>query len=270
MKRLSIDYVSDLHLAFYLKASKNDGFRNEDIKEFIKNTIVPKIKGEILIIAGDLSEYINSNIFFLNECANHYDKVLYIAGNHEYYLSWIIGMEMKKQYKESTNKILDIISSLEGNDKVIFLDRNEPLYHGLYNYNDFSIAGDTLWYYPKTIRDWYFYLANSNDSRLIISKTDNIITKIKHLNKASITWYDSLPYYVDIIATHVPPLYNPQSSKAKNGCYFTPVDIIKTDTWIYGHDHVKSSFQKNGCRFLSNPWGYHSTTFEIENIEITK
>lgn len=270
MRKLCIDYVSDLHLAFYLRATKNDGFSKEDIKEFVERNIAPKVKGEILVVAGDLSEYIQSNITFLNECASLYNKVFYVAGNHEYYLSWIIGSEMKKHYQTSYNKILDIIFGLNGNEKIVFLDSNEPVYHGLYDYNGFSIAGDTLWYYPKTLKDWKFYLLESNDSGLIKSSNEGKIAKIKHMNHGSMKWYNSLPEHVDLIATHVPPLHNPNSPKEKNGCYYTPVDKIKTSTWIYGHDHVKASFHKDGCRFLSNPWGYKSTTFGIETIEISK
>ena len=270
MKRLFVDYVSDLHLAHYLKPAKNTGFSEKNIKNFISKKIASKAKGEILIIAGDLSEFIQSNIFFLNECTKYYKKVLYIAGNHEYYLSWIIGMEMQKRYQVSSNKIKDIISLLKDNENVVFLDSNEPKYHGLYNYNGFTIAGDTLWYCPKSIKDWYFYLIDSNDSHLIKKKNESQISKIKRMHQVSMQWYDSLPDYVDLIATHVPPLHNPHSPKAKNGCYFTPVKTIKTDTWIYGHDHIKASFHKDGCRFLSNPWGYDSKTFDIETIEIQK
>lgn len=269
MKRLLVDYVSDLHLAYYLKVTKSIGFNEEEIKRFIETNIVPKIKGEILVVAGDLSEFIVSNIFFLNECSKYYKKVFYIAGNHEYYLSWIIGIDMLKKYnKISSNKIKEIISLLDGNDKVIFLDSNEPQYHGVYSYDGFTIAGDTLWYYPQNLKDWYFYLLDSNDSHMIKKKNESQIAKIKRMHQKSMHWYETLPEYVDLIATHVPPLHNPHSPKEKNGCYFTPVNTIKTNTWIYGHDHIKASFHENGCRFISNPWGYDSKTFDIETIEI--
>lgn len=29
-----------------------------------------------------------------------------------------------------------------------------------------------------------------------------------------------------------------------------------TDLWIYGHTHVAASFNKNGCRLVSNPRSY--------------
>ena len=93
MKSLNVDYISDLHLSFYIK-SDNNGYSIESIKEFIDKNIKPKVNGQILVIAGDISEFIKSSIVFLEECAKYYDKVLFVAGNHEYYISSMLNKNM--------------------------------------------------------------------------------------------------------------------------------------------------------------------------------
>ncbi len=269
MKELTIDYVSDLHLSFYIKA-KDYGYDKDDLVSFIENNIKPKVKGEILVIAGDLSEFVESNITFLKICLKYYKKVFYVAGNHEYYLSSILSGKMKKNYINSINKIKYISQALQNEYDILFLDRNDLKTKGIYNYNGFLIAGDTLWYYPQNIKDWYFYYVVSNDSRLIRNVKISKKSKISMLNNASITWYNSLPNNLDLIITHIPPIYNISSPKNKNSCYYTPVNTFKSPFWIYGHDHIKASFVKDNTRFLSNPWGYDSKTFPIETLKLTK
>lgn len=269
MRKLTIDYISDLHLSFYIK-SKEYGYDEKDIESFLRINIQPKVKGEILIIAGDLSEFVESNIVFLKQCLKYYKKVLYVAGNHEYYLSSILSRKMKEKYINSINKIKYISSTLQNEDNILFLDRSDIKTKGIYNYNGFLIAGDTLWYYPQNIKDWYFYYVVSNDSRLIRNIKLTKKSKIAQLNIDSISWYNNLPNNLDLIITHIPPIYNVKSPKNKNSCYYTTVKTFKAPFWIYGHDHVKASFVKDNTRFLSNPWGYDSKNFPIETLEIIK
>lgn len=72
---LQIDYISDLHLDFYIKNSN-------DIEEFISKNIKPKVNGELLILAGDTMWYkpnildylIQTDMFFVKSKINIYHK----------------------------------------------------------------------------------------------------------------------------------------------------------------------------------------------------
>lgn len=263
MRKLVIDYISDLHLGFYLPYNQNTKFNKNDIKYFVNTVIKPKIKGEVLVIAGDICEDIDVLIEFLNKCSNYYERIFFVAGNHEYYLT---TQEMLDDFDGlSENKIRKINKTFNNNEKIIFLDRFNG---GLYDYKGFTIAGDTLWYLPIGLEGWFFYMTMSNDSRLI---TDLFPSKERIMNYhlESVEWYDSIPK-VDLLITHVPPIHNPHSLYDVNSCYLCSLQELKTKTWIYGHDHVEADFKKCGTRFLSNPWGYKSTDFKIKTIEIIK
>ena len=75
---LQIDYISDLHLDFYIKNSN-------DIEEFISKNIKPKINGELLILAGDITDNLNLLVNFLELLKVNYSKIIFCLGNHEYY-----------------------------------------------------------------------------------------------------------------------------------------------------------------------------------------
>lgn len=263
MNSLNVDYISDLHLSFYLNSS-NNGYSKEAIKEFVKKNIKPKVNGNILVVAGDISEFIESGIIFLKECAKYYDKVFFVAGNHEYYISSVLDKNMKQEFNyNSLNKIKKICELLKENDDVIFLDRNS-YNSGIVEYNGFKIAGDTLWYLPKGLSGWLFYYLSSNDSRLILSdlsKKDKILA----LHEESIKWYDNLPEDLDLIITHTPPL-----SGKNNTCYYCDVESIKSPVWIYGHDHIEADFTQNNTRFVSNPWGYDTKDFKVKTLTLKK
>lgn len=261
---LQIDYISDIHLGFYLPYDNSLHFKKSDIKNFIDINILPKKVGEILVIAGDICEDVTCIIDFLTECSKHYEKVLFVAGNHEYYIH---GENMALEFCfNSLNKIEKLNELLKDNEKIIFLDRNSAN-KGQYNYKGFTIAGDTLWYLPLGNDGWFFYLASSNDSRAIRGGSPR--DRIMEYHLESLKWYDSIPE-VDLLITHVPPVHNPGSPYDSNSCYLCTVPELKAKTWIYGHDHVGADFEKFGTRFVSNPWGYYSTKFKIKTIEITR
>jgi len=263
MEYLNVDYISDLHLSFYIKSNCN-GYSKEDIERFIEKNIKPKIKGNVLVIAGDISEFIDSSIAFLEECSKYYDKIFFVAGNHEHYISNMLNRNMKNEFKcNSLNKIKRIRDLTHDNDKIVFLDRNNSN-NGIIEYNGFKIAGDTLWYLPKGINGWLFYYLSSNDSRLILSEFSKK-DMIHHLHESSMNWYSNLPNDLDLIITHTPPVNNKH-----NSCYYASVPVFKSSVWIYGHDHIEKDFIYNNTKFVSNPWGYESKDFKIKTLNLVK
>lgn len=263
MKQLTLDYISDLHLSFYLKAS-SDGYDEHEMETFISKNIAPKVNGEVLVIAGDLTEFTKSGFKFLELCSKYYSKVFFVAGNHEYYMSSLFFHGMSKLYdKDSLNKIYELFDLCNATDKIVMLDRlNEN--NGQYSYKGFNIAGDTLWYIPTTLRSWWFYYTSSNDSRFIKSMHTKL-DKIRDLHESSMNWYNDLPDKLDLIVSHVPPIRSRMSS-----CYYVDVDTFKAPAWIYGHDHISKDEIIGNTHFVSNPWGYDSKDFPVKTLTLKK
>lgn len=266
MKKLLVDYVSDLHLGFYLPYDSKLRFSREDIARLVEKEIIPKKQGEILMVGGDICEDIDAFVYFVEECAKVYERVFFVAGNHEYY---IMPAQRERYGQNSFKKIDEIYERTKDNPKLVFLDRSNPENHGKVCYKDFIIAGDTLFYTPIGQEGLSFYLTSSNDSNYITIPPFTPLDQIYRLHLDSMEWYDRLPE-CDIILTHVPPVHNPSSHYAINSCYYATVKELKTKVWIYGHDHVNAMFKKADTMFYSNPWGYYSASFPIKTIEVIK
>lgn len=262
---LNIDYVSDLHLRFYVK-------NISDIKPFVDKNILPKVKSNILVIAGDICEYLDYVSEFLYECSKHYDKVIFIAGNHEYYIpnmKFFYIDDMAKTFQNnSLNKIKSLDEMFKNSRDIIFLDRNASN-HGICKIDNYTLAGDTLWYLPKTLIDWCYYYPGQNDHNFIMSE-DNSHDRIIKLHNESIDWYNRLPNDVDLMISHIPPMKIENNDRGNNCCYYVDIDKYKAKTWIYGHDHKETEFIKDETLFLSNPWGYESKQFKIKTLTLNK
>lgn len=262
---LNIDYVSDIHLKFYVK-------NVSDIKSFVEKNIVPKIKSSVLIIAGDICEYFDYVSELLYDCSKYYDKVIFIAGNHEYYIpnmKFIYIDEMGKKFdNNSLNKIKKLDDIYKDSSNIIFLDRNSSN-HGICNIDGYSIAGDTLWYLPKNLLDWIYYYKGQRDSSFIMG-SDNSHNRIIKLHQDSINWYKALPNNLDLMISHIPPMKIKNNGRGNDCCYHVEVSSYKAKTWVYGHDHKENEFVKDETLFLSNPWGYNSKDFKVKTLTLNK
>ena len=71
---LNIDYVSDLHLTHYI--SKKESITKID--KLVQDKISMQVKGDILVVAGDIDEDINRVSELLYSCSKYYKKVIFV------------------------------------------------------------------------------------------------------------------------------------------------------------------------------------------------
>jgi hypothetical protein len=120
----NIQYVSDIH---------------GDVNE-----IVPKIQpiAKYLAVCGDLGVPTHPKFEeFFNMYSGQFEKIFFVAGNHDYDCSPLYVEKKKMQYNPMINKIIDKFPN------VIFLDRS--CYH---LHDNIIIAGATLWSRPLTMK----------------------------------------------------------------------------------------------------------------------
>lgn len=176
---------------------------------------------------------------------------------------------MTKEYNyNSMNKVYRLNEIFKDNNDIIILDKTNNT-KGLYTYNTFLLAGDTLWYKPVTLVDKLYNYPMQNDSRFILSELSKK-DKIQKLHNDSISWYNNLPNNIDLMITHVPPFRNKSNIRGNNSCYYTEVKEYKSPVWIYGHDHKEEDIIINNTRLVSNPWGYDTKEFKIKTLTLTK
>jgi hypothetical protein len=160
----SFQVISDLHIEF--------GKRT--FKEYCITSAAN------LLIAGDIG-YPNEEAFkcFLGECSINFERVFFVAGNHEYY-NCSNQSDQKMDFEYINNKLESMCESFTN---VHFLNRNA------YESSQYIILGCTLW---SEIPNKYAHIARSaiNDFKHIYYKTESKMTKeldVKTFNAWHIT-----------------------------------------------------------------------------------
>jgi Icc-related predicted phosphoesterase len=228
---MKLHIVSDLHIEF------ND-------------YLIFPTDADVLILAGDIAPLNYRKIgkeetqlvYFLKNAKEMYNKIVYVAGNHEFYNAKI---EDYKYLKE----LCDTIG-------IHFLE-NETI-----NIDGINIFGATLWTDMKMKKEEYAARYYLNDFNLILYENRVLTTdKVFDMNKNTRdALYEANP---DVVITHHVPLEigtheRYRGQKATYGFVNTEMVIPEnTKLWVYGHTHDFHDFTHNGTRFVCNPKGYY-------------
>jgi predicted phosphodiesterase len=269
-KRLfRIQYVSDLHLEFYQKATF---------------PLLVKPAARYLALAGDIGQP-GHPVFhsFLEYAHRNWDQVFYIAGNHEYYQK-----EHKKWQYSTPRSFFETHEALKHAvapyNNIHYLHHDNPSYH--FADQNVTILGTTLWSHvpedamldaASCVND-YNYIPWKEDydiRRLRPEDTNMIHAKEKENLGNQIDYWRTMKSNI-VVLTHHMPSYSFISSKyagnPMNSCFASHSDDLiapPVRTWIYGHTHTRNSGVLNGVFVTANPRGYpneHVAGFSTEAV----
>jgi Icc-related predicted phosphoesterase len=235
-------------------------------------------KGEILILAGD-SSHSRGIIKFIKQFeTTRFKKVLFVAGNHEFYGGYFHDTlkKLKKNFPVHNN----------GHDtKIKFLDNNEVII------DDISFLGCTLWSDfnkgdPVCIESARRFM---NDYHVI--KFDDSITRNDPLYSYGFDNFQPENAYNEflrsknfleeklketqeqkrsaVVITHMAPsslsvanMYKVAPYNDLNGAYYSDLSEMILDyepeLWIHGHTHTSFDYTIGKTRVICNPQGYMS------------
>jgi metallophosphoesterase superfamily enzyme len=278
-----LDYISDLHFDAYLSEKNLNNNSEKKLlilydKVFFKHKFEKKRK--YLFISGDLANSNDYSIFGLNLLNKYYyEKIIFILGNHDYYISKI-NLE-DGVYQNSFDRIEEFKYLIESNKNLIYLDGKTIKIEG------FTIGGFNSWYdgmfskyynYLNTDKEiqyfWENYMLDSSRIHGIEKYNDIFYKEIKKIEKIYKT--------CDIILSHVSPTYLKEGFSLKyrndkSNCFFSfnghkYLKSKKLKYWIFGHTHEIVKFQMFGTKILSNPFGYPSESKDkkVKTIIISK
>lgn len=264
---MKIDYISDLHINHHVFFKPDQVKWEKNTREWTKELLKTKA-GEILLVAGDFSEWNKQALWFLEEASLVYNQVYFVTGNHDYYL---LSKRQKEKYKDSKGRQRELL------EEAAKIPGVTPLCRQVVDYKGIKIAGDSLWYLPESEKDWMFFTEMSNDSRYISileAQTFYNVSKreeVAYLHQEAMDWYQSLEGTgIDIMMSHIPPLHPPISPHAPNGCYHVTVPFLSAKHWVCGHQHVQGVFEKAGTTFYMNTMGYpdEGLPMKINTLEL--
>lgn len=250
MPKLKVDYVSDLHINHYVKFTNHQQKWERQTRDWTRN-LLKDSTGEVLVLAGDFSEWNNQSKWFIEECGKHYDHVFVTIGNHDYYL---LSKNQRKKYRTSMNRRDELFEMISDLPNVSTLFGETKTYKG------FTFGGHSLWYNPKSPDEINWFETFSNDSRYIFAGQTYNQKNFDVLHQDAMNWYNTLKEYTfDVFVSHVPPVHPPRNRNLNSGDASYVADVpflVNTRHWICGHQHVQTSFEKFGVKFYMNPIGY--------------
>lgn len=233
---LRIQIASDLHIEY-----------NNDFNVDPLTMITPS--ADILILAGDIgSFYKYEQLYnFIKDIVDHFKHVLYIPGNHEYYVP--PGYTPK-----SHTELLECSDNL---DKAF--DNFNILHRKSIQIGDICIVGATLWSELECELPRFIVRIHGMDTK---SYKRNHETDLKYLN--SMVGYCKTNKLRMICVTHHPPTYDVMKNTTKRtkyiSLYASKLDYMlkkeDIDMWICGHVHSNFDFTSiGGCRIIGNQLG---------------
>ena len=240
MQKTRIRLLSDLHL---------------ELHDLSKSAIFFKKDADIVILAGDIGNPFHENYTNLIQMLSmSHEKVIIIAGNHEYYSS--------KSIEEINNKIKEHCE-----DDVHFLQKDTLTYRGI------KFVGCTLWSSPSDVTLCKYM----NDFHKIKDMTPECYELAHQSDKEWLR--DELakddPNKVCVITHHLPSkrlvgakyANDPMNSFFASDT-FDDIDHSNVDVWCYGHTHIVSKNNISGVDFYCNPRGYshESSGWNIDSV----
>ena len=228
---LEVDYISDTHLNLW---------------KYNESQIAPIFSGlsPTLILAGDIGDPDELTLYrTLEHVRKRYEHVIYIPGNHEFYVR-------EPGSKKTPHSVLSWFQKLDTQwDNFHLFYRRSEIYNGI------RIIGATAW--STSPRDTNWSRKISEEGRLDALYLNEEIAKAKQ---------------PCLLVTHYPPTLSVLQDNFRNK--ITEYDYANNleymfrppiHTWIFGHVHqchnrgfpYSSSLLGSGSiQLLSNPYGY--------------
>ena len=264
---MQFDYCSDLHLDF-------DGASSRVLNHF------PKKRSPTLILAGDImelgalkdgaaSKQLQIRRFF-EWVSLHYQTVLYVLGNHEYY---------DAELNSGIQEIRDTFKSMGLNNITVL--ENDTI-----EFEDVLLFGSTLWTscsqrnpiimsnVQRSLADYRKISTINTDGEKTRITADHTITLHEESMAALHRFLQTPTRKKRIVVTHHAPhiesieLYY-RKSLSRDGFYEELFELIVDSdihTWIHGHTHFISDYLIGNTRVVSNQRGYYA----CENTEMFK
>ena len=201
MRSFKLQYVSDIHL-------ENKG---------VSFPRIP-IKGQVLALLGDIGNpYKQNYIDFLHYTSYNFEKIILIAGNHDYNFTW-------KKHGNMEHCIADFENIVSKFGNIKFLDNKKT------RINNYTVLGTTLW------TNRYSGNKYSNSVQWLQSEINQITSPVIVLSH-------HLPSYKLIVSKYQTNEYDSTRDYFASNLDHLIRDPVKI--WLCGHSHCTNQIMIN-------------------------
>lgn len=254
---MKIAVASDLHL------------------EFSNITLKNTEHADVLILAGDIvvAKRLNKFKQFFDEVCKEFSKVIYVAGNHEFYVGnfYVTLDNLKLFFSEYPH--------------IYFLENQQV------KINNVRFLGATMWTSMNNMDPLTLHASRNMLKDFSVIRDDKL--GYVPLNPATTVdrHRDTLKYFKTVfesesmdtvVVTHHTPSFMSCHEKYKhdnimNGCFHTDLSEFildyKPKLWVHGHTHDEFDYHIGETRVVCNPRGYvgyekQADQFNVKYLEV--
>lgn len=217
--------------------------------EFGNPAQIERTGAEVLSVAGDLTNWAMrlDGLAWLEEQSEHYERVFFVIGNHEYY-----GGRHASDVRKFWGSVV-----LPSN--VVILTGKPHVYQ------DILFVGDTLWTNLNGVQQLQ-YANVMNDNISCYGLTGQRISQENFHTRKDIELAMLMARehgLKSMVITHHLPTEAVISEKwrgSEYNCFFANTygwaESISPDVWHFGHTHDTIDMYHEGTRYVCNPYGY--------------
>jgi len=253
--RIEIDIVSDLHVDQWDPriGSKYPCGEIRDRPYDFRDK-----KSRMLIVAGDVSDDINTTLEYLHSISGEYDKILFVDGNHEHVDAYP-GLHDHHEINKKTE--------LMNNPKLVYLPSNP------YRIMKTVFIGSCGWWdycdsCPEAIKKsmnyfevWIPHFGDKEHREFIDNVTERSRQEYERISDLVDKYSEDPETDNIIIVTHTVP--DPEFAVDDDGphqLYNTRLGRLtkmgkKISHWVFGHTHSHHERKMNNIHFICNPRG---------------
>ena len=269
---MKFDLISDFHVEMNVGYNTT---RNWQQGEPIHFAWHKARQSDILVVAGDTANFHEYTRDVIVEAAKHYERVLFVDGNHDHYTNsrngWTVLRDMEWFNEQFThrNRVADNVVFLDG---VNTFQEGTTLFIGANGWYNFSFSRGM--HFKAQWRAWQM---GSNDPRNIRFGKKNKPHKLAERQMEQLKAHVIAAQGNDdieeiVVVTHTLPIWEAFGQFAEPSHEFYPLngaygnefmklvweadEAGKIKTWCFGHTHERRDFFKHGIHFVCNPRGY--------------
>lgn len=253
---MKLAIMSDLHIE-----DKNSYSKMFNMSFAVQDTgLTPlELKHEyVAIVAGDISSKSTQVVECLRYLAQHYYQVVYVFGNHEFYIT---DMRTMKQRIKLAVADLDNVHVLDNE----FVEIDDCLFFGATLWTDFKKAAPLdLYSIPKMMNDFNCIFLSSDQTMPLITIEDMQAFHAKSLSRLT-KLLEKAPDRKVIVVTHHSPSEKGTDKRFAghplNAAFSSHLDdfIIQhpnIKVWVHGHKHNEIMERIGNTTMICHPMGY--------------
>lgn len=231
--------LSDLHVDY----SAN--------KQWVANLSTSDYRDDVLIVAGDISDFVPLLVWCMSALAARFSKVLYVPGNHDL---WVYRDGSQQTSLDKFRQLQEVIGNCGGSMQPFHC--NDLSVIPLLSWYDYSFGEPTA----ELISMWMDYYACRWPGHYSMPDVAEYFHKLNTpaldiVNRTVISFSHFLPR-IDLMPSYIPqkrrilyPILG--SSKLEE-----QIRQLHPAFHIYGHSHVNRNVAIDGISYINNAFGY--------------